>query len=262
MRGRGCEPDQDLVTFEHIGDVVDGRKRPTLLDVRIEVRCVGGEHHEAATRRYPHALKPDGVAADEMHAQPRRDLLRAVVKRHATGGQARDHRRNIVLLERLAQPRMAHDAPRAVGHLAILDVVGRIGKEVVVAGVIVVHVGDDDVLDPIRLDPDCPQSLGRRIDHLTPALCRGFAAKAGVDHECPAVADNRPHVEIDRHRPVVRIAADEVRARAPVVAAIADGVDLVARRRHRRSPWGRARLLSDWPSPRRPPVARSTSRSR
>src|SRR6266516_1085890 len=41
-------------------------------------------------------------------------------------------------------------------------------------------------------------------------------------------ADDRPDVIVERHRSVVRIAADEIRARQPIVPAVADRIDLVA----------------------------------
>ena len=58
--------------------------------------------------------------------------------------------------------RVAHAAPRAERHLAVLDVVARGGEHVVVAGVIVVHVGKHHVRHRVGLHADGPQPLGRR----------------------------------------------------------------------------------------------------
>src|SRR5262249_54376389 len=51
--------------------------------------------------------------------------------------------------------------------------------------------------------------------------------EAGVHDDLAAVAANEPNEIIQRHRPVVRIAADEVLRGTPVVMGVFEGVNLV-----------------------------------
>lgn len=45
---------------------------------------------------------------------------------------------------------MTHAAAGRIGHLGILDVIARIGEEIVIARVIPMHMRRDDVVDLIR----------------------------------------------------------------------------------------------------------------
>ncbi len=112
--------------------------------MRVEVRGVGRQHDRAAPGLHAHALQALGVAADMMDGDSRHDLVLAVVEGDAAGKDLAHHRDHVVDLERQAQRRVAHAAPGGVGHLAILQVIARAGKQIVVADVIVVHVADDD----------------------------------------------------------------------------------------------------------------------
>ena len=49
---------------------------------------------------------------------------------------------------------MAHAAPGRIPHLDVLQMIARARKQLVVAGMVVVQVRDDDVLDRFRVDPD------------------------------------------------------------------------------------------------------------
>src|SRR5260370_11596127 len=123
---------------------------------------------------------------------------------------------------------MAHAAAGARRHLAFLKVVGRVREKVEIAGVVVMHVRDDHVGHLRRVDADRPQALGRRPQRLAPAPARALRIEAGIDHIGLSGADDRPDVIVERHRAVVRVAADEIRAREPLVPAIADRENLVA----------------------------------
>src|SRR5205807_296178 len=59
------------------------------------------------------------------------------------------------------------------------------------------------------------------------ALLRDFGVKAGIDDKGFAAAFCHPHEVIHRHRPVMRIATDKVRAALRVPGGIADGKQLV-----------------------------------
>src|SRR5258708_6398790 len=64
---------------------------------------------------------------------------------------------------------------------------------------------------------------------IAPALCRHRRREAGVDDDLAPAAAYQPHEVVERHRPVVRIAADEVLARAARVVRVLYRVDLVLR---------------------------------
>jgi hypothetical protein len=110
----------------------------------------------------------------------------AIVKGDAAIEHLSDQRDHIVHLERDALVRMAHAAPGTVRHLAILKVVPRPRKQVVVAGMVVMEVADDDVGDLFGIDVDRSQSFGNRFDDGATALGRHRMVEAGV-HDKGAV---------------------------------------------------------------------------
>src|SRR5262249_44714663 len=108
-----------------------------------------------------------------------------------------------------------------------LQVITRACKQVVVAGVVVMQMAHDHVRDRIGLDPDGFESDADRIEDAALTLLRHGLVEPGIDHECAVRAADRPHVEVQRLRHIVRVAADEILARAPLMMAVADRVDLV-----------------------------------
>jgi hypothetical protein len=83
---RTREPEERLVAFEHVAEIVEDRERALLLHVGIEMRCVGREDDPSAPGPDPHRLEPHGVAADEMHAQARGEFVDPVVELQAEAG--------------------------------------------------------------------------------------------------------------------------------------------------------------------------------
>src|SRR6185312_14755304 len=112
-------------------------------------------------------------------------------------------------------------------HLDVLDVVARIGKEIVNAGMIPVHVRDDDVLHLVRLDAQRLQAFADRIEQLAIALLLGDFVEARVHHESAVGSFDHPDVIDNRAEHVVRIAEDIILRRAPFVTSIADGINFV-----------------------------------
>ena len=78
----------------------------------------------------------------------------AVVEFDAAGEHLAHHRDDVVLLEGVAQLRVAHAAAGRIVHLAVLQVIARAREQIVVAAVVVVHVADDHGLDLVRIDAD------------------------------------------------------------------------------------------------------------
>ena len=92
---------------------------------------------------------------------------------------------------------------------------------------VVMHVGQDHVGDAIAVEPDQRQQLRRAAQVAPPARCGDLGGKAGVDHKAASRPDRRPDEIIHRHRPVMRIAADEMIRTPGVALGIADCIELV-----------------------------------
>ena len=52
----------------------------------------------------------------------------------------------------MRQPRIPHEAPRGIRQLALLEMESRVGKPVEIADMVVMQMGEDDVLDRGRVD--------------------------------------------------------------------------------------------------------------
>jgi hypothetical protein len=94
----------------------------------------------------------------------------------------------------------------------------RLGEAVPVADMVVVQVGDDDVLDLLRIDADPGQQVGRVLRHLAAALLAHGGIEAGVDDDRLA-ADRAVAVLVERDR-----GPDEIVHRE--VGVVRVGVDL------------------------------------
>src|SRR5262245_13151323 len=195
--------------------------------MRVEVRGIRREHDVAAPRLHPHALQSLGVAADMVDGDAGHDLVLAVVEGDAAGEDLAHHCHHVIGLERHPQRCVAHAASGGVGHLAILQVIARARKQVVVADVIVMHMADDHGLDRGGIDADRLQSVADRLDQLALALLAHRGVEAGVEDDSLRRPDDRPDIEIERLQHVVGIAADEVLRRLAIVVSVADRIDLV-----------------------------------
>jgi len=112
--------------------------------------------------------------------------------------------------------RMAHATTRAIFHLAILHVIPRVRKDIVIAGVIVMHVGQDDVFNLRKIDARGLEAVGGRPCQLTRAPRRHVGVETGIDHDGPAASLQHPDEEIHRHRPVMRIATEKILGPMPL----------------------------------------------
>ena len=206
--------------------------------MRVEMGGIGRQHDLAAPGLHAHALQALGMAADMMDGNPRHDLVLAVVEGDAAGKHLAHHRDYVVDLERQAQRRVAHAAPGGVGHLAILQMIARAGKQIVVADVIVVHVADDDGRYLCGVDADRFQSFADRLDHFALTLLAHGRVEAGIEDDGAGASDNGPNVEVERLQHVVGVAADEVLRCLAIMMPIADGIDFVDVVAHWSSPLG------------------------
>ena len=92
---------------------------------------------------------------------------------------------------------------------------------------VVVQMGDDHVLDRLEIDAEGTESLADRLRDLALAQLGAALVEAGVDHDGPAAADDQPDVVGERHRHVVRVAAQKILGRAPVDPRIGKRIDFV-----------------------------------
>jgi len=60
-----------------------------------------------------------------------------------------------------------------------------------------------------------------------PACCGDLGGEAGVDHEAALCTNSGPDEVVHRHRPVMRVAADEMIGSPGVPLGIANGIELV-----------------------------------
>src|SRR5262245_23227166 len=206
--------------------------------MRVEMGGIRRQHDLAAPGLHAHALQALGVAADMVDGDPRHDLVLAVMEVDAAGKDLAHHRHHVVDLERHAQRRVAHAAPRGIGHLAVLQVVARAGKQVVVANVIVMHVADDDGPYLRGVDADRFQSLADRLDHFALALLAHGRVEPGIEDDGAGASDNGPNVEIERLQHVMGVAADEVFRCLAIMMPVANGIDFVDVVAHWSSPSG------------------------
>jgi hypothetical protein len=201
----------NLPALRHVADIVDDRKRAALVQIGVVMRGVRGQHDRTACGIDPHHLQPIGMAADAMHGHAGRDLAIAGMKGDALAIDMTNHQRDVLDGERVPQQAGAHAAARGIGHLAILQMKPRLGKTVEIAGMVVVQMGDDDILDVGGLDTEAFQRIDRIERKLAgPRLCF-FSVEAGVDQDVAAVTSNQPNEVVEiRRRGLVRIGLQEI----------------------------------------------------
>jgi hypothetical protein len=106
----------------------------------------------------------------------------------------------------MTQGAKAHATPGGVAHLAVLHVKSSVRKQVEIAGVIVMQVGHDDILDCLGGNPESHQRLHRIERELAASQARLDRVEAGVDQNMAAASPDQPHkvIEVGR-RSLVRV---------------------------------------------------------
>ncbi len=122
---------------------------------------------------------------------------------------------------------MAHASARRVGHFGVLNVIARVGKKIVIAGVIPMHMRGDHVVDLVGRNAERPQAFADRVDNLARALLCSRFVEARIADESAMRALDDPYIVGDRGHLVVRIAENIIFRALAGVGRVTDGVDFV-----------------------------------
>ena len=169
------------------------------------------------------------MAADAMQRHAGRHLAVAGVKGHPLAEDVADHQRDMLHREGMTQHAVAHAAPGGVAHLAVLQMKSRIGKQLEIAGVVIVQMGDHDIPDGFGADAEARQRLDRIKRELAVARLRLCRVEAGVDQNIAAVASDQPDEVVEVLRGgLMRIGQQVIHVgRSPRHRRIANSVDFV-----------------------------------
>jgi hypothetical protein len=138
-----------------------------------------------------------------------------------------NHAHDVFGLEWGAQLFVCHGPAGAIAHLGILQVHACLREQVMISGVVVMHVRDDDIRHLRVRDPDRPQALIHRAYQGAPALLRLLRVESGVDDYGALRSHYRPDEVVQGHGSVVGIAAQEVVAGGTLEMRVADCENLV-----------------------------------
>ena len=94
---------------------------------------------------------------------------------------------------------VAHARAGGELHFAFLHVETGVREEVVIAGVIVVHMRRDNMLDIGTLDAHGLKRHIHRGDQLAPTACAGGGIETAVDHNSACLVSDHPDVIINGH---------------------------------------------------------------
>ena len=194
------------------------------------------QYDRAALGLHPHHLQPQCMPRQVMQADPGIQLLVSGMKDHPSVEGAANHVDDIVGVKRRRQMPVSHGPTGAIGHLRVLHMEARLGKQRYVARMVIVHVRDHDILHVLRLHPDGGKARGDRAQQRAAALRSSGRRKAGVDHEGTFGGPDDPYVVIQRHGLRVVIAAQEIQVAEPIEVAVADGVDAIRHAEARKPP--------------------------
>ena len=105
------------------------------------------------------------------------------MERDAAGKHLAHHRDDVIGLEGHAQSRVAHATARGIGHFAVLQVIARSRKQIVIANVVVVHVADDHGFNLRRIDTNRLETFVGGLDQFALAFLGHYRVEAGVEHD-------------------------------------------------------------------------------
>src|SRR5450631_479738 len=123
----------------------------------------------------------------------------------------------------------AHAAPGGVAHLAVLQMKSRIGEAIEIAGVVIMQMRDDDVLEAVGLYAETRQRIDRIERQLAIAQLRLRRIETGIDQNVAAVPPDQPDEVIEvLSRGLMGVRQKVIHVGGARHRRIADGVDFVS----------------------------------
>ena len=150
------------------------------------------------------------MPADLVNGHSRRDLGVTLMKGDPARIDVAHHLADMVGGERLAKVGEAHARPRHVGHLGGLQVESRVRKSPERAGMIVVHVRYDQLLDHFGGNAEQRQGGRRRLLHRPAALPAFRLVEPGVDDDGPRRVADDPDEIVHRLQAIVVVGEDVI----------------------------------------------------
>src|SRR6186713_867736 len=106
--------------------------------------------------------------------------------------------------------------------LPFLEMKAGFWEAIEVARMVIMEVGENDVVDLGGTDIQQAERLHRTTQERTFSARSDVCIEAGIDDDDTPIALHHPHVIIHRHRPLVEVTADEVVSALRVPRGIAD----------------------------------------
>ena len=162
-----------------------------------------------------------------MQRYPRRQFGVAVMEHHPLAVNVADHADDVINIHGRAVRGIEHMPPGGEGHFPVLKVeIG--GREFIeVADMVIMKMGDNDVLDRCRIDTDGGQAFGRTPDQGAAPVIGGFGSETHIDNEGALIGYRRPDKIINGHGFVRVRGVDEVGRCRAFVAGVFDRVQRV-----------------------------------
>src|SRR5215208_3315974 len=204
-----------------------GRKRTLTRHVLVKMADIGGDYDKSSAGPDANELKSGRMASRRMYRKAGSELGVAIVEQDAACIVEPHDSADVLDLERMRQPRISHEAPRGIRKLAFLEMESRVRKPVEISHMVVMQMREDDIFDRIHIDVERAERLHGTAQERPLPLLRYLRVETGVDDEGTPSSFRHPHEVVHRHRPVVRVAADEMVAAPCLAGGVADGEELV-----------------------------------
>src|SRR6478752_3157003 len=138
------------------------------------------------------------MATDSMNAYAGRNAAVPIMEGNAAIKDRSYCCDNLVDLKDCIHAGEAHTSSSRVLHFRILHVKTGVWKEVEIAGVIEMHVRNNDVSDLVQLHPKCGEPLAHRGNEVSPTFARHDVVESGIDNVRSLLAHDRPDKIVDR----------------------------------------------------------------
>ena len=130
--------------------------------------------------------------------------------------------------ERRLHRLIAHALAGRIGHFGFLKMEPGFRKVTERAGVIKVHMRDDEIIEIVGINIDLFEDLARQHLNLASATGGFFVLEAGIDNDCAVFVADHPDEIVDRPRTGMVVVVHEIEvARTVDLCAVFQGEDLI-----------------------------------